>query len=237
MRADRDLEHRGGRHHPPDDGAALSDVPVREQAMTPPESRRAALERAFRVLREVARVPWTGREASEWWDRRGAAIHAVEQAATEGEPLNTMTPVPPDDGRIIAWELYKTTGQYVNTKLWATLSEHTEGSLWAAFLEGWTACSEQAATEGEDDWKGSIRWEERDKERVSKWAATVADKNDVIAEARAAIRLAAAHFIQDNFHVPRDHDWGAGVIRNHPCGLCLPWLAHPAVVEARKEER
>jgi hypothetical protein len=46
-------------------------------------SRAEALEQAFKVLREVTRVPWTGREASEWWDRRMAAICAVEQAAHE----------------------------------------------------------------------------------------------------------------------------------------------------------
>lgn len=35
-----------------------------------------------------------------------------------------------------AWERYKATPEYANTKNWATKEPHTEGSLWAAFCAG-----------------------------------------------------------------------------------------------------
>lgn len=41
-----------------------------------------------------------------------------------------------DDPRMVAWEAYKATPEYANTRKWAR-TEHAEGSLWAAFLEGW----------------------------------------------------------------------------------------------------
>lgn len=40
---------------------------------------------------------------------------------------------------MIAWEAYKATEGYANTKRWATKPEHTEGSLWAAFEAGFNA--------------------------------------------------------------------------------------------------
>lgn len=41
-----------------------------------------------------------------------------------------------DNPIMIAWENYKNTPEYENTKHWATNQKHTEGSLWAAFLAG-----------------------------------------------------------------------------------------------------
>jgi len=37
---------------------------------------------------------------------------------------------------MIAWEVYKQSDSYENTKKWAAHPEHIEGSLWAAFSEG-----------------------------------------------------------------------------------------------------
>lgn len=49
----------------------------------------------------------------------------------------TQSPVPKDHPLLIAWEKYRQTEEYANTKKWATHNEHVDGSLWAAFLQGW----------------------------------------------------------------------------------------------------
>ena len=45
----------------------------------------------------------------------------------------------PDDPRIVAWEKYKQTDDYANTREWALHQNHITGSLWAAFLQGYKA--------------------------------------------------------------------------------------------------
>jgi hypothetical protein len=37
-----------------------------------------------------------------------------------------------------AWEAYKLTDEYANTRRWALHEQHVDGSLWAAFVVGWT---------------------------------------------------------------------------------------------------
>jgi hypothetical protein len=51
-----------------------------------------------------------------------------------------------DDPRLGAWEKYKQTDAYVNTRKWAAHEQHRDGSLWAAFLEGWEAVLRLSAT-------------------------------------------------------------------------------------------
>ena len=55
--------------------------------------------------------------------------------------MSAMTPVPKDHPLMIAWEAYKATDDYTNTKKWAGYEQHVEGSLWAAFVQGWAAYS------------------------------------------------------------------------------------------------
>lgn len=50
---------------------------------------------------------------------------------------NAMSPLPEDHPLIQAFDKYKNTPEYSNTRRWATNPKHTEGSLWAAFIEGW----------------------------------------------------------------------------------------------------
>lgn len=38
-----------------------------------------------------------------------------------------------------AWDAYKATEEYRNTRTWAGVPAHTEGSLWSAFVEGYKA--------------------------------------------------------------------------------------------------
>lgn len=53
--------------------------------------------------------------------------------------MPVMQQVAKDAPLMIAWEAYKATEDYANTKRWATKPEHTEGSLWAAFMAGFNA--------------------------------------------------------------------------------------------------
>ena len=49
----------------------------------------------------------------------------------------TQTPIPEKHPLKIAWEEYKKTDDYANTRRWAAKDEHVDGSLWAAFEQGW----------------------------------------------------------------------------------------------------
>lgn len=57
----------------------------------------------------------------------------VERACAPNEPV------------MVAWDEYKKTEDYANSKRWAAHREHTEGSLWAAFAEGFRLATERAA--------------------------------------------------------------------------------------------
>lgn len=46
------------------------------------------------------------------------------------------TPVPAGSPLMQAWEAYKATDDYKNTRKWALQEEHVDGSLWAAFACG-----------------------------------------------------------------------------------------------------
>lgn len=51
----------------------------------------------------------------------------------------------PNEPVMVAWDEYKKTEDYANSKKWAAHREHTEGSLWAAFAKGFEAATERAA--------------------------------------------------------------------------------------------
>lgn len=51
--------------------------------------------------------------------------------------MSASAAVPKDHPLMVAWEAYKLTEDYANTKKWAVFYEHVEGSLWAAFERGW----------------------------------------------------------------------------------------------------
>ena len=48
----------------------------------------------------------------------------------------TMTPVSRGSPLWKAWEAYKQSDEYANTRRWALYAEHVDGSLWAAFERG-----------------------------------------------------------------------------------------------------
>lgn len=54
--------------------------------------------------------------------------------------MSASSPVPKDHPLMVAWEAYKATEDYANTKRWAGRDDQaTDGSLWASFERGWLA--------------------------------------------------------------------------------------------------
>ena len=60
--------------------------------------------------------------------------------------MSAMAPVPKDDPLMIAWEAYKATDEYANTRHWALKDAHVDGSLWAAFSEGFNTQRSKLST-------------------------------------------------------------------------------------------
>lgn len=54
-------------------------------------------------------------------------------------------PLPADHPLTIAWEAYKKTDAYANTRRWALHEQHVEGSLWACYRDGYAAGIAHAA--------------------------------------------------------------------------------------------
>ena len=48
-----------------------------------------------------------------------------------------MTKIADDHPMKVAWDFYKETDDYANTRKWALQEEHVDGSLWTAFCVGW----------------------------------------------------------------------------------------------------
>jgi hypothetical protein len=53
--------------------------------------------------------------------------------------MTAMAQVPKDSPLMKAWERYKASDEYENTRRWALHDKHVDGSLWAAFVEGWNS--------------------------------------------------------------------------------------------------
>ena len=48
-----------------------------------------------------------------------------------------------DEPLMIAWNAYKATEEYANSRQWAEYKAHLDGSLWAAFCAGYAACDDE----------------------------------------------------------------------------------------------
>lgn len=55
--------------------------------------------------------------------------------------MTAMKPVAKDSPLMKAWEAYKLTDDYANTRKWAKHDEHVDGSLWAAFMQGFLSAA------------------------------------------------------------------------------------------------
>jgi len=65
--------------------------------------------------------------------------------ATNVTMRNPVSQLPPNDALLVAWDKYKRTESFDNTKKWAADASHIDGSLWAAFMHGYTAALRDAA--------------------------------------------------------------------------------------------
>ena len=111
---------------------AAEDMRVRDAQ----KCRKLAGQYAENKLGYLAR-DWRLRAAGEEAGRQAceACAEAIERG--EGDMMPTDTPLAKDDPLDVAWELYKSTEDYANTRRWALYEAHVDGSLWAAFAEGW----------------------------------------------------------------------------------------------------
>ena len=58
--------------------------------------------------------------------------------------MSVQIPVSTDSPIWKAWEAYKGTDDYVNTRRWALNDAHVDGSLWAAFERGFRTTNVEA---------------------------------------------------------------------------------------------
>lgn len=49
-----------------------------------------------------------------------------------------------------AWDAYRQTDDFANSRKWANQPEHVDGSLWAMFMTGWMMATERAASQYEN---------------------------------------------------------------------------------------
>lgn len=53
--------------------------------------------------------------------------------------MSVSAAVPSDHPLMKAWEAYKQTEDFANSRKWAMHDQHLDGSLWAAFEQGFRA--------------------------------------------------------------------------------------------------
>jgi hypothetical protein len=59
---------------------------------------------------------------------------------------DVMEALPKDHPLMVAWETYKETDDYANSRKWAATPEYLEGSMWGSFMAGFIAATERAAS-------------------------------------------------------------------------------------------
>jgi hypothetical protein len=77
------------------------------------------------------------------WDGTDQVVGSVAPAVAAQElrepKMAVMQQVPGDDPLMVAWNRYKETEAFANTKRWSTVPQHVDGTLWAAFVAGFRA--------------------------------------------------------------------------------------------------
>jgi hypothetical protein len=53
--------------------------------------------------------------------------------------MTAMQALPKDSPIMVAWEKYKSSDEYANSRKWAASEKYVDGSMWAAFLAGYQA--------------------------------------------------------------------------------------------------
>lgn len=107
--------------------------------------------------------------------------------------MGTDAPLPKDHPALVAWETYKSTEDFENTKRWALEEKHTDGSLWAAFYQGWSAID--AATAAKDQQIAAITTEngnlKTDIAYRSRLTAELQARNEALTAENESISFAA----------------------------------------------
>lgn len=86
--------------------------------------------------------------------------------------MNAERMVGQDEPLMIAWNAYKATEEYANSRQWAEYKAHLDGSLWAAFCAGYAARDDELRKQEPSPtaWmtavKDRIRWLSRSLEKA-----------------------------------------------------------------------
>lgn len=67
--------------------------------------------------------------------------------------MSEQTPLPADHPIKVAWDKFRATDGYANTRRWAAHEKHVDGSLWAAFIAGYEAAQADARPDAEGEGK------------------------------------------------------------------------------------
>ena len=72
--------------------------------------------------------------------------------------MSAMTPCAKDDPLLLAFNAWKETNDYENTRRWALVEEHVSGSLWEAFTQGWNSRQLSRPADPTPDEPGEVAW-------------------------------------------------------------------------------
>ena len=115
----------------------------RAQALSLESVHEEALEKALKEIDAIllgalsgGEVKYRSEDGFVRWGLVQKDIHAALQSPARVAEGESMSVVPQDSPLMKAWEAYKTTDEYQNTRKWAAYTEHVDGSLWAAFCAG-----------------------------------------------------------------------------------------------------
>lgn len=85
--------------------------------------------------------------------------------------MNATRMVGQDEPLMIAWNAYKATEEYANSRQWAGYKEHLDGSLWAVFCAGYAAMDAEIAGKA----RLPIAWMTAGKDRI-RWLSRSLEK-------------------------------------------------------------
>lgn len=101
---------------------------------------------AVAVLRDVIDYAESGKVPEPHWVPRIEAIIAA-LSTPQAQAMNVQAEIQKGHPMRDAWEVYRATPQYANTRAWALKEAHVDGSLWAAFVAGYQS---REATNGQE---------------------------------------------------------------------------------------
>lgn len=92
--------------------------------------------------------------------------------------MSTSQQLPENHPLRIAWEQYKASATFANSKHWAVHPEHTDGSLWTAFVAGYDAAQQRCIIESDRRYLSTLIQQKKDERDLA-----VAQLRGVVARA------------------------------------------------------